>query len=263
MDELASTASKYPVSLSTMTVLIRINNQVSFDTILERFNDPRVQDFITSVTGSIDNLTLSTSAKKRNFSNSLVIKCSNILTDHDTIIKGIAAKIFCNGNIHVTGAKSTQDAYYLGEVLATLLEIIHGGSGLSDQYKILDFDVQMINYYFTNPSPPPSTLIDLAMLHSKLQENTPYYAQYNTERYSGVIVKAPRYTYLIFDSGNVILSLQDPKDLKEAYTYICDFFSSHGPSFYINTPLSIISKQPKSLKSKKKPFDYGKYLVLK
>jgi TATA-box binding protein (TBP) (component of TFIID and TFIIIB) len=263
MNDLIHSASKFPISLSTMTVLIMVNKHVSLKLLTEKIDDPIIQNFITDVTGSAQNITLSNS--KKTFSNALVFKCCNIPTDHGTLLKKQAVKVFCNGNIHITGVKSTIDAIYLADVFVTLLELVYGGTGLDEMFQITAFDVQMINYCFKINDICIDTVISLTMLQQELNINTPYFSSYNSERHAGVIVKAPMFSFLIFQSGNVIISLQKGFQIVKAYTFIDDFLKAHIRKCIISKP-----KPPPRATCKKggkmkkiKMFDYGDYLVLK
>ena len=243
-------------SISTMTILLVLDKSVNLTKVLDEFKTDNIQDFICEVTGDKNSITTSS---KRPFNNAVVFNCRKIYTDDGTLLEKQAVKVFCNGNIHITGVKNVLDALYLGDVFVTMLEIMYGGDGMSSMFTFTRFDVQLVNLYFQVPLPSVKQVLDLRKVKDVLQKTTPYYVCYNTERHAGVIVKATDFTLLIFDSGNVIIS-----SIKEPYQLqiVKGFVQEH----IIGLPSkdTVLNKPDKySKRAKQDPFDYGSYLVLK
>jgi TATA-box binding protein (TBP) (component of TFIID and TFIIIB) len=264
MTILNTSSNNLPITLSTMTVLVTLNRLICLETLANSIDNDNIQEFITTVTGNSANIKVSN--KKRKFNNALVFNCTNIQTDHGTLLKKQAVKIFCNGKMHITGAKSTQDAIYIADVFASFMEIVCGGNGISGMFSIIDFNVQMINYYFKIDKIIDGKMLSLKKVHHILKTTTPYFSSYNSEHHAGVIIKAPMFSFLIFDSGNIIISLQNANDVQEAYRFVKEFFKAHLQICMINKPIGDkISKSNKVTKSDKKikSFDYGHYLLLK
>jgi TATA-box binding protein (TBP) (component of TFIID and TFIIIB) len=268
METLNELTIDFPVKISTMTVFIKVNKAVSLDKLPIAFKSKnlKLMSFIEEVTGSSSNIYIS--EKGKTFFNSIVFKCKNIHTDHGTTLKSLAVKVFCNGNMHITGAKSTEDAVYLGDVFVSMLDVIDGGTGVDDKFMMTGFDVQMINYVFNHFSLKDSKddkqkiMISLPELYKKLHESSDYFMQFNPERHSGIIIKAPSYSVLIFDSGNVIISLQRPSDIVKAYTHINELLLSHVPQC-IFTRKTIVEKKIKRQRKNNMTYDYGKFILLK
>jgi TATA-box binding protein (TBP) (component of TFIID and TFIIIB) len=169
----------------------------------------------------------------KHFNNSLVF---NLHPDKDIYMgksrkKGRlrqSIKVFCNGNLHLTGFKSLENALYIGEVFATMLEIMHGGDGLSDWYVIKGHKVQLVNFCYTySDCAIGGKVLNLEELHGLMKVCGQYYCIFNNERYSGLIIKAPDFKILVFDSGSIILCLTDENMLLSAYTYINDFLKKN------------------------------------
>jgi TATA-box binding protein (TBP) (component of TFIID and TFIIIB) len=190
-------------NISTMTVLTQMNYGVYFDRVVAALPEPHIQDFITQVLGDPAALKL----KRTAFHNSLIFKC-----------KKLGVKIFCNGNLHITGVKSIEEAVEISDVFCTLMELIDGGTGLENTYTITDFTVQMINFYFKVPVSQP---INLQGLKDYLKAHTSYYVSYNNERHAGVIVKMIPMTIIVFYNGNVLLSsITTGEHLITSFTFI-------------------------------------------
>lgn len=253
-----------------MTVLIVLDSVDSYERmpldltkILEAFEMEDIQKFIFDVTG--DSKAIYTSSK-RTFNNSIVFKCRNVPTDDGTVLDKQAVKVFCNGNVHITGVKRIQDALYLGDVFVTMIELIYGGDGLSKMFSFKGFDVQLINLYFqvplssSNSDCEKAQVLDLVKVKEYLQRETPYYVCYNTERHAGVIVKAVEFTLLVFDTGNVIISsIKQPSQL----AVVRDFIKEHIIGLPNCGALIEKSVVKYACKKPKRDFDYGQYLVLK
>lgn len=244
-----------------MTILLVLNHPLNLNKILEMFSSETIQSFLLEVTGDTQSIYTSS---RRPFNNAVVFKCKGVPTDNNTILDKQAVKIFCNGNVHITGVKNITDALYLGDLFATMIELMYGGIGGSYRYTFSRFEVQLVNLYFQlHLVDSNDKLLNLSKVMQYLQNNTPYYACYNTERHAGVIVKAVEFTLLIFSSGNVIISsIKEPSQLE----VVRDFIQEHiiclpsQTDMIVDKPLLLCNSHHKRPKP---DFDYNKYIVLK
>lgn len=265
MSELCNTSNKYPIKLSTMTILVTTTCASFLEKLVGAFNSPKIQAFVYDVTGDINNITLS--PKRNAFLNSNLFTCKNIVTDHGTQLVKQSIKVFCNGNMHITGVKCVQDALYIADIFVTMIELVCGGTGISNMFQIIDFDVQLINYCYLDPFATKGYALCLNTLRECIERDGSYFCAYNTERHSGIIVKAPSFSVLIFASGNVILSsIKTPEQLEEAHNFTKELMSKHCEKCLLKLEVEIqtpdISSSNKKRKTTMNKFDYGKYLVL-
>ena len=259
MERINAIASTIPATVSTMTVLLVLNQPLDLNKVLEDFKSDDIQNFIYEVTG--DSKSVYTESK-RPFNNSLVFKCKGVPTNDGTVLDKQAVKVFCNGNVHITGVKKITDALYLGDVFATMLELVYGGDGISNMFTFTSFDVQLVNLYFQLDMPSKDKLFDLSKVKDLLTSTIPYFVCYNTERHAGVIIKAVEFTLLIFNSGNVIISsIKHPVQLE----IVRDFIKNN----IVNLPKQVaLLDKPSAMthnyiKRAKQDFDYSKYIILR
>lgn len=223
--------------ISTITALVTLNKKVSLTTFQSGIKSKESQGFIKDVIGHIS------LKEKDNFHNSLLLRIGK-----QTI------KLFANGNLHITGYKTAKDIIYIGDVICVLLEISNGGSGLDNIYKMEKFKIELVNVCF-KLTIEKDQKISLMDYHRELKKYTKYYTSYDTDHYAGVILKAPEYTILTFESGNIIISVKDNLDkIKAAYSTIIEFIDSKKNDF-------IVAKSTSGLK-RKTDFDYSDYQIL-
>lgn len=253
MDELNKEVLNIPAKITTMTVFIEFEalniEFLNLQRIQEGFKKQEVVDIISSITGDPTSIVLS---KRRTFFNSLVFKCR----DKESV------KLFCNGNIHVTGVKTILDAIALGDIFAFLINSIYViTEGRRDKpYDIpikYKYDIQLINLAYAIPGITKKQKMDLERVQTELKSKTPFSVSYNTERHAGVILRAPEFSILVFESGNVIIS-----SIKtvEQVCQVADFVTG-----FIN-PLPDVCKlslDSQTVGHMKKGFDYKSYLLLK
>lgn len=258
MKEIHTIAETIPATISTMTVLLVLNQSLNLQKILQEFTTPTIQTFLQDVTGDAKSIYTSS---KRPFNNSLVFKCKDVPTDDNSILNKQAVKVFCNGNVHITGVKNINDALYLGDLFTTMIELIYGGNGVCSMFTFLRFEVQLVNLYFQLPLVSNDKVLDLTKVMHYLQQNTPFFACYNTERHAGVIVKAIDFTLLVFGSGNVIISsIKEPSQLKVVRDFIQEYI------LQLPLRLEVLVDKPLLITKRHNPnpsFDYNKYIVLK
>lgn len=241
----ASTA----INLSTMTVLLRLDKSISLQTIHESFESEEIQRFVQQVTGHATCIIKT----KKAFNNSVMFKCQNIMFC-DRKLEKPSLKVFGNGSLHITGVKSTCDAIYLGEIFATMFELMCGGNGISGMYNVVHFEIQLMNFYFKF-NIVDGKIIDLLSFKDIITTTTQYYATYNNERHAGVIIKSPQFTVIVFETGNVILSsLKTLDQVRMAYEFISGIVATHLKSIMIDVCEKRVPDEG---------FDYAAYLVLK
>ncbi len=261
MKSIMEIACTIPAKVSTITIAVRTDaNGFKLEKIIKEFDSYNIQDFIYEVTGNKNNIVIST---RKQFNNSIIFKCNNIPTDEDGyVLDKQAVKVFCNGSLHITGVKNINDALYLAEVFVTMIELMYGGDGRSSMFKIIGFEVQLINFYFKLPGmmDDKDSILVLVEVMKKLRQTTDYSVTYNNERHAGVIVRSPTFSLLIFDTGNVIIcSIKDPIELTEAKEFIQTKIFSLTDDCMNKRNCSVYKKHEKD----KNNFDYAKYLVLK
>lgn len=253
-------------TISTMTVSVELDDSISISHVKERFDEAFVQDFLLKVFHVQGAVILKKDGV--NFNNSIVFKLPS--RGENTKGKKLqqAIKVFCNGNLHITGFKTLSDVIDIAEIFATMFELIDGGDGVSDVYTIKDFNVQLINAYYSTQV-PEGKMIALDILYPLMQEYSSYYTSYNNDHYAGVIIKSPDFTVMVFQSGNVILSsLTSATQLQQAFEFMQGFFDKHSDTCCISSLSVCVSststqRGEKRLRGKAEGFDYGKFIVLK
>ena len=238
MQEFNSAAALLPATLTTMTVLIRVATPVSLDlqNIKNEFMSDAGQQLIQQITRGSNDIQLTS---KEVFNNSLIFKCRG----------KEAVKVFTNGNMHMTGIKDLMDAVCLADVFAAMIK----SYGASPDFS---FVIQLANFCHTLADIAPSSKLDLGKLESHLRSRTPYATFYNTERHAGVIMRAPAFTLLTFESGKTIISsVTTPEELKEAGDFIKEHLTPLAQQCTVAVSLGATTR--------KRKFDYNQYLLLK
>lgn len=238
--------------ITTITVGIKLEHgldHIELDKVTQAITNPPqdIKNFMDQVLGG----PLHRDVSKRNFNNSVIIKMPKTQDR-----KQQAIKVFCNGSLHITGFKHVKDAIEVGDVFTTLMELIHGGRGIDGMFKMVSFDVQLINACFKHPSVTANHVINLEAFYQQLRKHINYYSTFNTDRYAGVIIKAPDFNVLVFESGSIILtSIKTPDQLKEAFVFIDGFLCKYHREF--------VERKTHSTTVPKPAFNYSDYLVLK
>lgn len=258
MTDIMSIASQIPAQISTITISIKLDKELNLTRIISEFESSIVKDFMYAITGNKKSIEIS---DKKQFNNSIIFKCNNIPVDNDGhFLDKQAVKVFCNGSLHITGVKNIKDALYLAEVFTTMIELIYGGDGVSDMFKILEYDIQLMNFYFKLPGMVDGKVLRLVDVLNYLRNNTKYAVSYNNERHAGIIIRSPTFSLLIFDTGNVIVcSIKETSQLVEAKVFVQNILFSLPGKFGMNKE-SICRKRHKKDDN---DFDYSRYLVLK
>ena len=135
--DISSMYSENP-RVSTMTVMcelcvnreLGVNLQAMYDMFIDETTNPPVKDFIKCVLGREDAIDIK---KGKHFNNSLLFNI--ILNGRDS---KQSVKLFCNGNLHITGFKTLIDILEVADVFATMFEIMHGESGMTGMFCVVD-----------------------------------------------------------------------------------------------------------------------------
>lgn len=270
MQDILNVSKEIDATISTMTVLVKFDDDndsklfLSLERVLREYVAEDVQDFIEEVCGNKECITTSS---KKPFHNSIVFKTKGIPVENERILEKQSVKIFCNGNMHITGVKNVKDALYLADIFVTILELVYGGTR---KFRMVCYDIQLINFYLTIPcvckGDDKNKRLDLRKAHEVLTKNTPYYVCYNTERHPGVIVKAIDFTLILFDSFNVLIS-----SIKRVDQLVCakefvrqqvfTLVDGERDNCCVDVPLIIKGRVGK--RKADIAFDYSKYIMLK
>lgn len=264
MRRLIEITHSIPAFVSTMTISVQLNidiidNRLDLSRILREITCDTIKGFLNDITGSED--AICTSCKKP-FHNSIIFKTNGVPSlKQDKILTKQSIKLFCNGNIHITGVKDVRDAIHLADIFITILEIAYGGNGAGNMFPMVKYDIQLINFYFNIPGMlNEEYVLDLNKVLETLTEKIPYYVSYNTERHAGVIVKALDFTIMIFDSGSVLISsIKTLEQLEKAKDFI------HNNIYQLVDDCCVEKVEIIPIKKIKgtNDFDYSKYIVLK
>lgn len=237
------------IKISTMTILTECDHEVDLTLIAETLDSQKIQQFISDVLGDG---AIEISNNNKRFCNCIIFK----------VMDKQSVKVFCNGNLHITGAKTIKEAIDISEIFATMFELMYGGTGTDNMFQIDMFHIQMINLYFKLPFMRGVTdkrVLSLTHLLKLLQDSTEYYCNYNNERHAGVIIRMLPVTILIFDSGNVIITAAVTEELiRRSLAFVFGFFNKNKD----DTSL-VISKDDDIYSNKKMKVDYSKYTILK
>lgn len=245
-------ATPQNVTLSTMTIVVTLNRAVSLTKVKDGLHLQSM--FFTEVIGSPNYVILRKPSNGKCFNNCLIF---------DIEVPRLTMKVFCNGTLHITGVKSTASAYEISEIFVTLFELIYEGSGLTNMFMITKMEVELMNHHYKLPLMVNEMVIDLELLRTRLTEKSKYYVSYNSEHHAGVIIKAPNFTIIIFESGNIIFtSIKFPAQLQEAFGFVDEFMSAEIAKLLV-PKLPAMKKAKRGRPVKENGFDYGKYLVLR
>lgn len=177
------------------------------------------------------------------------------LTGADQSRKGI--KIFSNGHMHITGAKSVHDAI---ECSRDVYAAIVAALSLCSDITPTDFTVQMINGHFKFEL---NGVLKLDAMHSICLKDTPHVSRYNPENHAGLLVRIATggITVVFFESGSVLINaFSCGEDLLKAHDFAVDLVTEH---FKTIVSAGAVAKKKRRTKLDTGGFDYGKYLILK
>jgi TATA-box binding protein (TBP) (component of TFIID and TFIIIB) len=256
---LHATAENIAGTISTMTISIKLKGT---DLDLQRVQDSfqtssEIQDFLREISGYNQPVVMTSKAK---FFNSLMFKCVNLTTDDtNKMLQSQSVKLFCNGNLHITGVKNITEALYIGEVFGIILDLVYS----DNVFNVEGYSVQLVNVCIKLPI-PDNNIINLQNTVTTLKTKTSYFVCYNTERYPGIIVKAPNFSLLIFDSGNLIITAtKTVEQIREAHDYITTYLIPALPDLLTQSCSDRSSKTGVKTGSRKRVFDYGQYVELR
>jgi TATA-box binding protein (TBP) (component of TFIID and TFIIIB) len=180
-------------TVSTMTVCGRLDAEVKISDVLDYFLSHDVEGLITADPAN---------AKKRskNFFNQLTVKAGST-----------SIKVFSNGAIHVTGAKSP---IHFMEVMSRVCTTL--GAVLPSTPTLHTASTSMINAIFSTARRLPLRILRQAL------DDAGHSASYDPDAYPGINAKIESITVMIFTTGNVIISgAKTPQRISEVYKTVC------------------------------------------
>jgi TATA-box binding protein (TBP) (component of TFIID and TFIIIB) len=194
-------------SVSTMTICGKLDATVDVDVVM---------DFITNRDHSaLAGLSLQKGKKTKGpdtsaFYNQLTIKAGTT-----------SIKIFRNGAIHVTGAKSVVHFVDVIDRVCTVL-----GTIMEATPSLESASISMINVIFCAARTLPLTVLRQAL------EDAGHPASYDPDAYPGVNAKVLDITVLIFTTGSVIISgAKTPEHVADVYNVVCTIIDALPPAF--------------------------------
>ena len=181
-------------TVSTMTICGKLDAPVDVDAVM---------DLITGKDeGSLAGLSLGKKTKgvdSKSFFNQLTIKAGTT-----------SIKIFRNGAIHVTGAKSVVHFVDVIDRVCTVL-----GHVMETNPSLESASISMINVIFCAARTLPLMVLRQAM------EDAGHAASYDPDAYPGINAKVLEITVLIFTTGSVIISgAKTPEHVAEVYAIV-------------------------------------------
>jgi len=188
-------------SVSTMTVCGKLDTPLRIDAILEfmRTHDTEGDYGISFNPESI-------TKRPKTFFNQLTIKSAST-----------SIKLFSNGAVHVTGAKSPVHFIDVMDRVCTALAVVVDSSPILDSASI-----SMINAIFS-----AARLLPLRVLRQAF-ETAGHSASYDPDAYPGINAKISvpdqrnEITVMIFTTGNIIISgAKTPDHISQVYHIVC------------------------------------------
>lgn len=230
IDNKESSLSMQGFRLTTMTILVYLNFRIN----LSKFNSNfKSIDWIINTSGC--------------FYNSILLTNNRTTKKGKESKEGIAIKVFSNGNLHMTGARSVKHALEIGTAICSLLDDSFGIEKNEEGYTIEDFDIQLRNGCFKYDL--GDKYIVLKDMLQILLEKTTHLCVYNNDSHAGLRIKivnenCEATSIIVFESGNVLLNaFKTGKDLLDAFTFINNFICQHSAEILKS---SVTSKSKKA-----------------
>lgn len=167
----------------------------------------------------------------------------------------VSIKVFSNGNLHMTGVKSTREALEWAERVSEFL-----GKRLSRVYRMASFNVQLINGCFGLSGDMDNTQLCLNTLQSLVPKEHP--TVFQPDGHPGLRIKymetssscqgsRKKASIIVFRSGKILINaFLSGRDLLDCYNFITGIIESNNQNVLKN----------KSVNQKFRKFDYAKYL---
>jgi len=251
MNTIPKSASYGSVKICTMTVSLVLKTSVNLEKMREAMVETKVTDFITEVLGT-ELILKHQNQTSTSFNNCLIFTFTE---DSQKTIK-----VFSNGGLHITGAKTITEAITFGQFFETLLAIIFfDDPGAIENVQLINFSVNMINMTFQY-----TYHVDLFCL-AQLLSTMDVKATYDQDRHPGVICKllskstTRNITVIFFRTGAIIMTgIKEAKEALEAHAFVVRFMHEHKDKL-------LVLEEEKRRKRKKgeNSYDYGSFLILK
>lgn len=184
------------------------------------------------------------------FYNCVVLCCNNGASGK------IAIKIFRNGNLHITGAKSISNAHEYATMVSSMMLKYDNKSG--SEYNITSYKVQLMNGCMKVMMERGNGLC-LKTLCSLLEKESDHFCIFNNDHHPGIRIKfkhssTRRSSIMIFQGGSILINaVLSGDELVEAYTFITGFIDRH-----FDGVVKVCVQ--KNTERKKKKFDYSLYV---
>jgi TATA-box binding protein (TBP) (component of TFIID and TFIIIB) len=189
--------------------------------------------------------------EKCKFYNCVVLCCDNGTGK-------IAIKIFRNGNLHITGAKTIQIAYNHASVISDMLmkydkNIVQS----SNAYNIINYKIQLMNGCMKIIIEEGKGIC-LKTLFTILSQDTNHFCIFNNDHHPGIRMKfkhtsGRRSSIMIFQRGSILFNaVLSGDELFESYSYITTFINTHFTD--------VVKASVKKITKSKTKFDYSMYI---
>ena len=227
----------------TVTIMLDDIEEINLEKMKEAMVHEDVVEFISTVLGT--ELVLKEGGRRGgSFNNCLIFTFKDEETESNKTIK-----VFSNGRLHVTGAKSLCEAVTFGEFFQTLLKQMGMCDGDGKGVAVGDVIVNMINMTFQY-----AYHIDLDKVCGLLGCG----AIYDQNRHPGVIFKLVGIgTVIFFRTGAIIMTgVKNGDQAFEAHVFVTSFMREHCHAIQV-----VQVARPKK-RQKRGSVDYGSFLML-
>ena len=197
------------ISISTMTILLKLNNKKINIDILDigidsDFKKSQNKSFYNSVTFNINNLSI---------------------------------KIFSNGNIHITGYSDIDNSINLVEKLLKELDI---------EASVIDFDIQLINTNYKVKHNIKLNILNEEI--NKLQDNvfSSYDLERHMSVKIKFKIEDRNISIMVFYTGSILITgIKTPNELLKSFNFINYFLNKNYDKLYYKNETIHINKKKK------------------
>jgi TATA-box binding protein (TBP) (component of TFIID and TFIIIB) len=229
--------------ITTMTILLQLNEKIALKNITE-------SNLIEILENNSDLKCVMSTTKK--FNNCIIVKC---IGD-----RNITVKIFSNGNLHMTGAKSAEMAMFYGHLFCNSLSQL-----FSQSFCITLLTIQLINACcrFNLDSDVVLSLNAFKKYVSESRDLPNVVCFYNNDQHAGLRIKIPYQrpngtthtsTCIVFSSGSVLFNaFLSGNELEHAYSFVRRVYLQN----YAELVVTKLNKSQPYIQD----FDYNHYLT--
>jgi len=207
--------TNFDVSTMTIVVQLSIANSVRIDlfNLVEWIEDPDNVVYTNHMGHLLDTEVKKTKKTSETFYNQITLRVTDALGKK-------AVKIFVNGVLHITGAKTIKDVVAIAHTICVMLE---QALELQDDVLITELRVCMINTNFATNVPLRLTEVKRLLT---TEMNTP--CSYDPEGYPGAGFKHKNVSIFIFATGKIIITGgKSFDDIFCGYQFVTSFLNAH------------------------------------